>query len=104
MRRAEGAGPAAVGEHQGGVGRRGRSGVAAPSGDPAQERGQALSRSLADRRRTGAPVAPAAELVAELRAPDGRVLIPGFMDDVRPQTSAEHEAIAALPPIEAELK
>ncbi len=50
------------------------------------------------------PAALAAELVAEMRAPDGRVLIPGFMDEVRAQTSAERKAIAALPPVAGELK
>ena len=50
------------------------------------------------------PAAMAAELISEMRAPDGRVLIPGFMDDVRPETKAERDAIAALPPVEDELK
>lgn len=49
------------------------------------------------------PAAMAAELVAELRAPDGRVRIPGFMDDVRPESKAERDAIAALPPVEHQL-
>ena len=50
------------------------------------------------------PAAMAAHLIAELRAPDGRVLIPGFMHDVRPESKAERDAIAALPPVEDELK
>lgn len=50
------------------------------------------------------PAALAAELIAEMRAPDGRVLIPGFMDDVRPETKAERDAIAAVPSVEGELK
>lgn len=50
------------------------------------------------------PAAMTAELIAEMRAPDGRVRIPGFMDDVRPETKAERDAIAALPPVEDELK
>ena len=50
------------------------------------------------------PAAMVAELIAELRTPDGRVRIPGFMRDVRPETRAEREAIAALPPVESELK
>ncbi|HEV2179232.1 MAG TPA: M20/M25/M40 family metallo-hydrolase, partial [Gemmatimonadaceae bacterium] len=50
------------------------------------------------------PAAMIAELIAELRAPDGRVLIPRFMHDVRPETKAEHAAIAALPPVEDQLK
>lgn len=50
------------------------------------------------------PAAMAATLIAELRAPNGTVRIPGFMDDVRPVTKAERAAIAALPPVEDELK
>jgi len=50
------------------------------------------------------PAAMVANLIADLRAPDGRVLIPGFMDAVRPETKAERDAIAALPPVEDELK
>ncbi|MBV9991037.1 MAG: M20/M25/M40 family metallo-hydrolase [Alphaproteobacteria bacterium] len=50
------------------------------------------------------PAAMAAELVSQLRAEDGRVLIPGFMDDVRPASKAERDAIAALPPVEDGLK
>jgi len=43
---------------------------------------------------------PAALLVrtlASMRDEDGRVLIEGFYDDVRPVTAAEREAVAALP-------
>ena len=50
------------------------------------------------------PAAMAATLIAQLRAPNGSVRIPGFMDDVRPETPAERAAIAALPPVEDELK
>lgn len=50
------------------------------------------------------PAAMAADLVAELRAPDGRVLIPGFLHDVRPETKAERDAIAAVPPVEDQLE
>jgi len=50
------------------------------------------------------PAAMAADFITEMRAPDGRVLIPGFMDDVRPETKAERDAIAALPPVEDGLK
>jgi acetylornithine deacetylase/succinyl-diaminopimelate desuccinylase-like protein len=46
------------------------------------------------------PAAMAAELVASMRAPDGSIRIPGFMDDVRAVTDAERAAIAALPPVE----
>jgi acetylornithine deacetylase/succinyl-diaminopimelate desuccinylase-like protein len=50
------------------------------------------------------PAAMAAQLIAEMRAPDGAILIPGFAGDVRPLTPAERDAIAALPPVEADLK
>jgi acetylornithine deacetylase/succinyl-diaminopimelate desuccinylase-like protein len=50
------------------------------------------------------PAALAAALIAEMRAPDGRILIPGFMDDVRPETKAERDATAAVPAVEGELK
>ncbi len=50
------------------------------------------------------PAVMAANLVAALRDDDGNILIPGFTDDVRPVTPAETAAIAALPPVEADLK
>jgi acetylornithine deacetylase/succinyl-diaminopimelate desuccinylase-like protein len=50
------------------------------------------------------PAAMAAELISSMRAPDGRVLIPGFLDDVRPLTLAESEAVASLPPVEDPLR
>ena len=50
------------------------------------------------------PAYQAAELVMDLRAPDGSIRIPGFDGDVRPLTAAERAAIAALPPVEASLK
>ncbi|HEX6807895.1 MAG TPA: M20/M25/M40 family metallo-hydrolase [Gemmatimonadaceae bacterium] len=50
------------------------------------------------------PAAMAAQLIADLRAPDGRVRIPGFLHDVRPLTKAERAAIAAVPPVEDQLK
>jgi len=46
----------------------------------------------------------AAELIAQLRDSDGRILVPGFGDDVRPLTDAEQAAIARLPPVEDSLK
>jgi acetylornithine deacetylase/succinyl-diaminopimelate desuccinylase-like protein len=50
------------------------------------------------------PAAMAAELIAQMRDGDGRILIPGFGDDVRPLTTAEKAAIARLPPVEDGLK
>jgi acetylornithine deacetylase/succinyl-diaminopimelate desuccinylase-like protein len=46
------------------------------------------------------PAVTAAELIASLRDSDGRILIPGYSDDVRPLTDAEKAAIAKLPPVE----
>ncbi len=50
------------------------------------------------------PAYQAAELVTDLRAPDGSIRIPGFDHDVRPLTAAERQAITALPPVEPSLK
>lgn len=50
------------------------------------------------------PAYQAAELVMDLRAPDGSIRIAGFDRDVRPLTAAERAAIAALPAVEASLK
>ncbi|MBF6023424.1 M20/M25/M40 family metallo-hydrolase [Lysobacter niastensis] len=50
------------------------------------------------------PAYQAAELVMDLRAPDGSIRVPGFDRDVRPLTTAERESIAALPPVEPSLK
>jgi len=50
------------------------------------------------------PAAMLANLIASLRDDDGRILIPGFGDDVRPLTAAERTAIADLPPVEAALR
>jgi acetylornithine deacetylase/succinyl-diaminopimelate desuccinylase-like protein len=50
------------------------------------------------------PAVMAANLIAQMRDDDGNILIPGFSDDVRPLTADEQRAIAALPPIDAELK
>ncbi|MBI5770198.1 MAG: M20/M25/M40 family metallo-hydrolase [Verrucomicrobia bacterium] len=43
-------------------------------------------------------------LLASMKADDGRVLVPGFYDDVIPLTEAERRAVAAIPSVEAELK
>ncbi len=50
------------------------------------------------------PAYQAAELVMDLRAPDGSIRIPGFDRDVRPLTAAEQKAIMALPSVEPTLK
>ena len=50
------------------------------------------------------PAVMAAELIAQMRDSDGRILIPGFADDVRPLTAAEQAAIARLPPVEDDLQ
>lgn len=50
------------------------------------------------------PAAMAANLVAAMRDVDGKILIPGFSDDVRPLILAEKAAIAALPPVEPALQ
>jgi acetylornithine deacetylase/succinyl-diaminopimelate desuccinylase-like protein len=38
-----------------------------------------------------------AQILAGLKGPDGRVVVPGFYDDVVPPTQAEREAIAEIP-------
>lgn len=50
------------------------------------------------------PAAMAATLIAQMRDDEGRILIPGFSDRVRPITPAEQAAIANLPPVEEQLK
>jgi acetylornithine deacetylase/succinyl-diaminopimelate desuccinylase-like protein len=45
-----------------------------------------------------------ARLIASLRDDDGHILIPGIYDDVAPETAADRAAIAAMPPVEANLK
>jgi acetylornithine deacetylase/succinyl-diaminopimelate desuccinylase-like protein len=50
------------------------------------------------------PAAMAATLIAQMRDEEGRILIPGFADLVRPLTLLELEAIRNVPPIEEQLK
>ena len=50
------------------------------------------------------PAVMLTHLIDNLRDEDGRVLIPGFYDDVRPLTPAESTALAALPDVETGLK
>ena len=39
-----------------------------------------------------------------MRDPNGRILIPGFSDDVRPLSDSERRALAEMPAIDEELK
>jgi acetylornithine deacetylase/succinyl-diaminopimelate desuccinylase-like protein len=43
------------------------------------------------------PAIALARIIAALKGPDGRILVPGFYDDVEALTDAEHAAMAALP-------
>ncbi len=45
-----------------------------------------------------------ANLVASLRDDNGHILIPHFYDDVAPVSAADKAALAAMPPVEAQLK
>jgi acetylornithine deacetylase/succinyl-diaminopimelate desuccinylase-like protein len=49
------------------------------------------------------PIATLTECVAGMRTADGRVLIDGFYDNVRPISEAEAQALAAVPPVESQL-
>lgn len=50
------------------------------------------------------PAARLAQVIAEMRAPDGRVLIPGFSNGAQPPSAAEKAAIDALPPVDADIR
>jgi acetylornithine deacetylase/succinyl-diaminopimelate desuccinylase-like protein len=50
------------------------------------------------------PAVELAHLIAQMRDEEGRILIPGFYDDVRPLTVAEKQAIAVMPLVEASLE
>jgi acetylornithine deacetylase/succinyl-diaminopimelate desuccinylase-like protein len=50
------------------------------------------------------PAVALAHLVAGLRDGEGRILIPGFYDDVRPLSEAEKRALAGLPDVESNLR
>ena len=50
------------------------------------------------------PAAMAAELVSQMRDSEGRILIPGFADDVRAVPPQAQAALAQLPPVEDALK
>ena len=50
------------------------------------------------------PAVMIADFVMSLRDDEGRIKIPGIYDDVAPVTAAERAALAAMPPVEADLK
>src|SRR6202789_238328 len=50
------------------------------------------------------PAVMIAGLIMSLRDEEGHILIPGFYDDVEPVSAAEKAALAAMPPVEADLK
>jgi acetylornithine deacetylase/succinyl-diaminopimelate desuccinylase-like protein len=50
------------------------------------------------------PALELARLVASMRDDEGRILIPGFSDDVRPPTDSELRAVAEAPDVDATLR
>ena len=50
------------------------------------------------------PIVTLTHLIDSMRDTAGRILIPGFYDDVTPLTAAEHDALAALPNIDDDLR
>ncbi len=50
------------------------------------------------------PIVALTHLIDSMRDENGRILIDGFYDDVVPATPAEKAAIAAMPPVEDELR
>jgi acetylornithine deacetylase/succinyl-diaminopimelate desuccinylase-like protein len=50
------------------------------------------------------PAVMIAHLIASLRDEDGHILIPHFYDDVAPVSAADRAALAAMPPVEGDLK
>ena len=49
------------------------------------------------------PAAVLANFIASLRDVDGRILVPGYMDDVRPLTAADRRALRTVPNVDAAL-
>jgi len=49
------------------------------------------------------PAMRLAQLLASMKAPDGRVLVAGFYDDVTPLSAREKAAVAAMPNVDADL-
>ena len=50
------------------------------------------------------PAVELARLLSTMRDTNGQILIPGFLDDVRPLTETERKAIAAAPDVDAALR
>ncbi|HEX6739772.1 MAG TPA: M20/M25/M40 family metallo-hydrolase, partial [Vicinamibacteria bacterium] len=50
------------------------------------------------------PAVALAHLLTQLRDPDGRLLVPGFEDEVRPLTASERTALAAVPDVDDALR
>ena len=50
------------------------------------------------------PIVALTHLLVSMRDEDGRILIDGWYDDVLPATAAEKAAVAAMPPVEADLR
>jgi acetylornithine deacetylase/succinyl-diaminopimelate desuccinylase-like protein len=50
------------------------------------------------------PIIRLTHLIDSMRDETGRILIKHFYDDVKPSSAAEQEAIAKMPPVEADLK
>ena len=50
------------------------------------------------------PIVRLTHLIASMRDENGRILIKGFYDDVKPPTEAERSALAKVPDVEADLK
>jgi acetylornithine deacetylase/succinyl-diaminopimelate desuccinylase-like protein len=49
------------------------------------------------------PAAQLAGILASMRDGDGRILIPGYYDDVRPLDESDRQALAAIPRVEQDL-
>ena len=50
------------------------------------------------------PIVRLTHLIDSMRDENGRILIKGFYDDVRPTSAAEKEALAKIPDVEADLR
>ena len=50
------------------------------------------------------PIVLLSHLIASMRDENGRILIAGFYDDVRPPSASERQALAKVPPVESDLR